>query len=324
MKVPVLAVLPLPLAALGGCAGLPGSFDSSKESVSIRMLTFDDLQNYQVREPAPQGKGKPREADVKPLFAQKLDMLRATPGGRNFPAKPDDRAFAPLIALAPVVAGAAIDLISQGLEQEATRYEAQFGGSTVQSGFWKTPPDGTSGVPNYWGFEVTRRTEPNGDYDGVAATFVYLFIPSPDAGEPLFLIHPFFSRVVHTKAKLAPGAGSATVISDMSMSSVWVDKSRHAVSDTVAVARFERGGVVPGEPGEFNIDPSTQAAGWFVGVPVSVDKNGQPTGRGVFRLTVNVTERDETKAKANIERVGRFLNDNKDKAVQVVTDHLGQ
>lgn len=331
----------------GGCAGLPGSYDANEERVSIRMLTVDDVQSYGGA--AAQEGEKKRLVDsrvrlmqskkydgktVGQVFNEQLRDLKTADGGAyraTLEEGPGPRiAFAAIgAAVLPVLAGFAVDAVQHALDAEAERYEAQYGGSIVQDGFWT---EGSleltgdpkrkkyKGTPRYVGFEVVRSTKPREGYDGDAARFVYLLLPS--SGDPnLFLIHPFFSHIEHSKAKLAAGKGSASVVSDITIGSVWVDASGRTVNDTVALAKFERGGVKPGEwtLDDFQIDPRTQAAGWFAGVPLSRDADGKPMGTGVFRLTVNVTERDETKAKATIERVSRFIGDNKSKIVETTT-----
>lgn len=323
----VVALVTVSLALLMGCAGLPGSEDAMKEQVEIRMLTLIELNNYDPGTPGGRTAG-PAEREV---FSKRFAQLQETEAWQRygFGSDPDSARIAPVAlaaAAVPVLAGFAVDLIQSRLDAEALKYEAQYGSSVVQSGYWekveRRTEGGLKGAPKYVGFEILRKTEPNADYDGIAARFVYLFIPADDTR--LFLIHPFYSRVEHTKAKLSRGGGSATVVSDIAISSVWIDSTGRTVTDTVAVAKFERGGVVPHEPGQFKLDPETQSAGWFAGVPVSRRKNDQgneeAVGTGVFRLTVSVTERDETKVRANIERISRFVGNNKERVVEYVSE----
>lgn len=324
----IAALLPAVLA--GGCAGLPNSRDVVGERVEIRMLTYDDLDEY--HEPLPRlgsddflrafGDGGPARFQEQWLAIRNSDWILGE--GRS------PVAAALLPALAVPVINLLIDTAVAELDAQAKSYEAQYRATRAFDGFWLSAK-GEQWVPAYVGFEIIRYSErfpaetaQDAENRGGASRMIVLFARS-QSDPRLFLLHPFFYANRSAKAKVDRDGASIAVTADVTIDAVWIARGQALHEAQVAAATFRFGGypMTVGADGlRLQTDPATQAAGWFGGVPVSTDGQGEPTGKGVFRITAQVTERDESKARERIERVSEFVSSRRDQIVEQINEAI--
>ena len=179
--------------------------------------------------------------------------------------------------------------------------------------------------PTFAGFEVIRRTSKSDP----AFRFVGAFVPSR-ADPRLFLIRPLFLEVDSSKAKVAKTDGaSLTIELDMELVGSWLAEKDAFQTATLATAKWAWSGFDMTSEDHFICadfaDPDggqidgPHIAGWFPGVPRSKDIPGRDPGAphgGAFRLAINVTERDESKAPQYLERAAKLLGDNKEQIIK--------
>jgi hypothetical protein len=121
----------------------------------------------------------------------------------------------------------------------------------------------------------------------------------------LLLIRPLCLEVNGSKAKVS-GSKLNTKL-DLAIDACWIDKGQTAHATQIAMTSFEFPPINMKDAAVEIDELRGKTAGWFAGVPVSVDPEGKLVGNGVFSIKVNVTETDASKAKEIIEAVGRLI-----------------
>lgn len=248
-----------------------------------------------------------------------------------FPIPTAPAAVGPLMAaVAPFAVGFIVDAIQGHFEREALKYERQFTATVYDDAFWKEA--GGSESPRYAAFELRRETD---RASGKAPAFRLLcaFDPS-ESDDRLFLIKPLCLEINSAKAKM--GGRKLTTTVNIAIDGTWLDDKLNERHGRIAETTWTFGGydVKKNEP-EFFLDEDHQSAtvaGWFRGVPLSYreapdsDNDGKPDGPstrikngGAFKLTILVTERDESRAKQVFERIAKFIGDKKGDIVSGVT-----
>lgn len=284
----------------GGCAAHgPAGNDTARpvmdevtadESVTIRALTEGQLRKYTDDTAWPEA--------TKTEFN---DRVKREIGAANFG----------IDTVAGLAVSVVFDLIKSGIAAEAAKHERQFGSTLYGDGFWAGPPakqpDGTYQCQrNVCGFEIVRHAGKFADVNRPAFRCVCIFKQNA-ADKRMFLIRPLCLEVNGSKAKVS--GKSLKIKLDIALDSTWIDKSLATHASQIALSSFE---FPPchmdnAEVAIKSLDGLT--AGWFAGVPVSVNENGVPVGDGVYALRVNVTETDASAAKENIEKLGRLIED---------------
>lgn len=336
-----------------GCVATPGcgarpvtaswfkhsrSYDYEGQKVELNMLTYADMRDYaKIR--------YPDNTELQDEWAARLK--------EDFPRLQWDREAAPLIAL-PILLGYGIDFLKAELEREASLYEAQFGASIHETGFWeaftpikvKSTDDqgneteevvGYKGIPRWLGFEIVRTTSRDQSDGGKpAARIAFAMIPAnyfarheslglphgsiaSKSDERLFVIKPMWLEINRSRAKVASSASAVDVSANIRMSAIWIDGSQRTHRDTIADADFEFPGVGL-STSEIHMDEfKNKIAGWFGGVPVSFDTaTKEPKGDGTFQLAVSITESDPSKVREIIERTAKYLGDHKEEIIQSI------
>lgn len=324
------------VAGLSGCGNRsltdewfkhPNSYDYRGQRVELRMLTDEDLIAYASN----------TNPDLKEIWEKRLR--------EDFGIDPELEA-APVILL-PIIVEHAISFVRRSLEREATLYEAQFGATMHESGFWKefrrdSADDPWKGVPRWWGFEIVRHTSRDTEDRRPAFRLVCGVIPATmyrrhgtntdnDAAtllhrsgvsdERLFVIKPLWLEVNRSRAKVARTGQSIDVTVNIQASSIWIDAGQSVRNDVIAEAAFAFSGVDLEDRRVYINELTNHIAGWFAGVPISFDAGTNvPKGDGTFRLSVFVTENDPSKAREVIERAAIYLEKNQGAITKVISN----
>lgn len=289
------------------------SYDIKGQAVEVNMLTQAELIGY--------AKTHSEHKDVQEAWENRLK--------HDFPDlfPKSSTEVAPLIA-APILLGFVVDAVKSELEREATLYEAQFGETIHETGFW-SGVSGNIGVPRWLGFEIVRTTAGDkGNSKSAASRIVFAMIPANrfnrnqdlPSDERLFVIKPMWLEVNRSRAKVSQfGPGTLGLTVNVRMNATWIDKAQSVHQDTIADAKFDFSGVDLAAHTIYIDELKDKIAGWFGGVPVSVDPvSGALKGNGTFQLAISVTESDESQVREVIERAAKYLGDNKDKIVQTL------
>lgn len=334
----LLGALALACLSLTGCGPRPLLGDLFKqtntyvyqdEEVQVRMLTHDEV--YAL------------PAGITGVTADQWHEHLETELPKVFP--PPDRATrvrpqfaAPVVALVGAAVGFAVDQIKAEVEKEAELYEAQFSASRYGSGFWETLPGNATGTPHYWGIEITRYARgynplaaasgkgPATAYRLICAVVPASLLTDPSGGfatdERIFAIKPLLFETNASRAKVLQFTGH-TINSrvNLALDAIWIDQSQAVHQERVATADFDF-------KGQEIVHPTPQLlkgklAGWFAGLPVSVDEKGNLKGNGAFKLTALVTESDPGQAKQTFERIAKYIGDQKDTIVKATTKPFG-
>ena len=327
-----LAILGGVALLCGGCAAVKHSQDVRGEHVDIRMLTVTDLDNYHDVERKDLESddfllafGEEQPKAFEDAWRELRDSVWIKTGPDRSPV------LLPLLpALAAGIANLLVDQIVTELDAEASRYEGQYGASRAFDGFWQGV-EADAWTPEYVGFEIIRYTErfpPGTKQDdprrGGASRMIVLFARS-QSDPRLFLLHPFFYANRSAKAKVDLDGVTIAVTTSIKFDSVWVDRGAAINEAEIASATFQFGGYpmrVDRRGIVLMTKPKEQAVGWFVGVPVSTNANGDPVSEGVFRITALVTERDESRARERIERSSKFVSSRRDRIVEQINEVL--
>ncbi len=350
------SVLMIVCTVIPGCGARPitgpmfkndRSYDYEGQKVELNMLTYDDVRDYaKTHTEALVDKGAMTQEQAQDIKTEWTNRLNA-----DFPQLTWDTELAFPI-LAPIAIGYAIDLAKAELEKEASLYEAQYGASIHETGFWKSfrPINrmvrneqgrdeekivGYEGEPRWLGFEIVRRTAGDENDDNRPASRIAFAMISaryykrhndgpPKQGriavmsdERLFVIKPLWLEVNRTRAKVAQFEKSVDLATNIRMNAIWIDPAQGVHRDSIADAKFELSGVDLSDRTITINGLKNKIAGWFAGVPVSFDAETKiPKGDGTFELAVTVTETDPSKVREIIERAAKYLGGNKDKIVQ--------
>ena len=219
-------------------------------------------------------------------------------------------------AFAPFLVGVAVDVVKAHLEKVASEYEAQFQGTAYAEKFWRDD----SGNLEYSGFKVRRYTDRYPKAGGRPAfEFEAKFVPSTNDGR-FILVQPVSVQTRSARARVHRGAkGSFETQITMQVDASWFDDKDKPQSGTLMSANWKLSGQKLSETPTTLANNEQNRIGWFV-MPTSKDAVGVPgkPGGTPFKITVMVTEKDESKAKETIERIATFVGDQKDKIVDSV------
>lgn len=278
-----------------------------------------------------------QDEDVKIRLLSKAELLQPPPGvtagqwsehlAKELPGIYGNTAQA--IAAAPLVAlavGFAVDQVKSEIEKEAELYEAQFDATLYDRGFWDVPPDTQTGVPHFYGFELLRTVRGFDQSDRPAYRLICGIAPAnalPGQGisktdERIFAVKPLFFQTRAAKAKvLWPGRRINSKI-DLAFDATWIDRDQNVHQERIATANFEfkNYDLVAAPPLTTELHA---LAGWFAGIPISYDSQGNPKGNGAFKVTAIVTESDQSQAKQTLERISKYLGEKKQTIVNAAT-----
>jgi len=178
---PVLAASVLAGCQTIGIPGHPQSLDLAGEEVSVRFLELEELRaDFASDWAAAFGPGTPLE----PLV---LEDAASNPEGL--------RSVSSLMALLVPLAA---DYITDRIDEEATRYEAQYAATQTVDDFWQRGPIGVrkDWTQRYLGLEITRRTTA---HDPAVRIVLGL---APVAEKDRLKVAPLHVSVASSKAKV--------------------------------------------------------------------------------------------------------------------------
>jgi len=241
----------------------------------------------------------------------------------------DTRALALPSEAVGALVGVAVDLVKAQIEAEAKKLERQYGQVDYRSDFWALQAANGQGTlrQNYDGFTLYRLTKQFSTATNPAMEMVCSFEPSES--KRMFIIKPVSFVLRQAKAKVINTAGKIDVTVNIAVDAMWIDAKRVAHQERIAFSSFDITDYDLSDPQPLT-DFKGQMAGWFPGVPLSAGPDGKypweagaisriEEGQffdGCFKLTVLVTERDASKAKAHLEKAAKFLGDQKSSLVE--------
>jgi hypothetical protein len=315
--------------ALAGCGGRPlfgdfgkrgNSYVYKEEQVAIRMLTFEDLKRD------PDCSGGVSEAD---WIAHVLDQI---PGWAD---RTDPKQIATMQAVSvPTVvgllAGFAVDTLKAELERETELYEAQFGATHYDAGFWKKIQAGEAkGEPLFYGIEVVRQAAGYGE-SRPAYRFICAIAPARDlrkhqgacdTDERLFALVPLYFQTNASRAKVFISGSRLDSTTNLAIDATWIDAQQSVHQERIAAGHFEFKGYDLKK--HEHVLVKNRIAGWFGGFPVTYDEDGKPRKNGAFKVLAIVTEADQGQARKYFERVARYLGENREKIITAATKPSG-
>jgi len=220
-------------------------------------------------------------------------------------------------SIGALAAGLAIGFISETLQEEANKYEAQFKTHISESAFY-TNINGNTLDFNYSGFELVRKVK-----DEDAFKLECAFIESKDG--KAFLIKPSYFVTKKAKTKVLGGFWYAkwryiysilwswllktgdeidTNIKIV-MKGIWTDKDQVTHRPIIANFDFNVNSYSISSNQVLEKDDLKGQGGWFSGVPRTQG------GTGNFELEVIVTERDKSNAKKYLEKASEKIIESK-------------
>jgi hypothetical protein len=298
--------------SLTGCAGHPNSEIRAKEEVSLRLLSHADITI------PPGGMG----ADTADQYSRMVEsLITDIHRRRNGVPEPSTSAAARTAAdsvlpvIIPALAGFIVDGISSSLARSADSYESSFQATAHRDDFWA---DRTLREQRYLGFELRRHAGESGS-DPVFLLRA-AFVPSRCGTG--FLIRPICLKMTAARARVDRGEATVDVTLETAMDALWVDKKQIAHEVRLATSKH----ILP----PVNLDDSAANpwkvykeelfTGWFPAVPVSeeyaVDKR---IGLGMFRLVVNVMEKDTSEAADRLRSLSDVIKKNRDGIVDTIS-----
>jgi hypothetical protein len=373
---PVVCIIFVILIVTPGCKILlpahPNSDARAGEEVAVEMLTRDDIQSKSSFNPLDPLKPIRWDANYALVFGQDVSeaanykVLASTCVTTNDLSLKEYAEFAkaagqikPMV-IPPMIVGAAVgfavDYVKKELEEEATRYEAQFKGTVTDDAFWRverevkdfkliSTANGTNTVKfstdtflwqRYFGFRVTRKIKGE-----LAFELVCGIAPSKD--KQFLKIAPLYTRTTKAKAKILSNklyqnlhlipvlmrwpTEEIEQTVHVEMTGFWKKNQDVNVTTLAGSDMFlynynlgKRSAIVPEKEND-------RASGWISSVPYSVDSKGEPLWNdkardhslGVFTLKVTVTERDPSNAKQKLESAAKLVGDNKDKLKKLLS-----
>ena len=167
-----------------------------------------------------------------------------------------------------------------------------------------------------------------------AYRFVCAIAPAPHDPR-FFLLRPLLFQTRSAKTKVSIAGEIITSKIDLTVSGLWIDQKQGVHQETIAQTSWKISGydIKTMRPRYFyeyethgdaaSAQVANHTAGWFVGIPLSCkhmpDQAPTLAARGEpFKLTVLVTERDESKAASYIERTSELLGENRQRFVEYV------
>jgi hypothetical protein len=237
-----------------------------------------------------------------------------------------------------LVVSAASNAGKAQLADEASLYEAQFGKRIAADRFWTIDPaDATKQkvAPTYWGFEVLRTIE---GHDETNPAFRLICGMSYSEDNAFFSIFPVSLVDTNTKAKVLSDEGwsyyafawkpfihsghEIDLDVDVEITSAWRDEKGATRIESVCAFPMPFGAYdIDACNTKFFIDQNTgeaeQIYGWYPGIQRSYSLGTKSyDGVGTFWLKVQVTERDKSNIKKQLELGAKLVADNEDKIIE--------
>jgi len=387
-KSALLGVLVLgPCLSGAGCSFFlprhPNSLDAKKERVQVRLLASDDVASdatfCDAYRNAFSGLGNRSaccsEAPVQAL-ATIASFVVTDASGRVVFESPDlDRSqdifdrltttataqFLPALAApaAGLAAEFAVDYVRKQLEEEATKYTAQFDALAYFDDFWVMETADlllesakghglyrreTSYKQRYCGIEVARTTSDHGPDD---PAFRLRLGMAPSKDQQFLVTAPLSVVTRAAKAKVLDDRWWTQVLLYGFALDADDEVSTHVDVELAAVRRTQAPGPSDAvyraekllalsfdlprqnldQPKELTVSGAsandtlpTRVGGWFGAVPRSFDERGVPVGEGTGTVRVLVTERDPSNAKKAVEQAATQLSNAKEKIVEKVKE----
>ena len=261
------------------------SFYTKDETVTVKMLTCDELKDY--------------KEDWRVYFGSYCDEPKAF-------------AFAPAIALAAgIVVPIVVDYAKTKLKEESENYVQQFG-TTYFGTSWENKDK-----KKYYGFEIVRNAKRYNDTGEKEEVFkiVYGFLKDD---KDIFWAAPLYFKTNKTKAKVSSWGSSHKINTkvEIALDAVWIDGQKKYHKENIA--KFD-----PLIIKDYEIDSPKVLRSSFKGE--NPDKYGRLEGglnsfpiSEKFWLTVLVTETDTAKTKKYITDLSDILEKNKDKIIDFI------
>lgn len=303
------------------------SLDLRGERVVIRLLTADDWQSEAVLAGIPHAAAAEVGCETALARQQRRERM-AIPGAAE---------------AAGLLAGVVVDFVKTQLEEEATRYEAQYVRRVAVDRFWRATRNAAGEhcwTQNYVGFDVRRITQAHGQSSDSAPAFRMIFGFEPSADQQVLLVKPVFARLEASKAKvldvrawsppswllpLFKSTGNEVEVQvDVQLDAIWIDASQRAKIEQLAAFTVNLGNYDLDARPQLTGELADQQAGWLPAVPISTRKLGRaPSYAGTFWVKVAVTERDPGNAKKWLERAAREVGARKEAIVERVESEVG-
>jgi hypothetical protein len=332
-----------------GCGGRPfigswgarhGSYVYEDEVVEVQMLDRDQLLDF--------FKDRPKEQVPNDLWHVYLsDQIP-----KMFPRPGTPRLTLPLAAITGAAVGFVVDQVKSELAKEAELYQAQFGATAYETGFWDFSTDKPDSLsPHYCGFVVTRYAkgfEKGADGKGVPAyRLICALVPAQCLGDDrktdirLFAIKPLLFSTNAAKAKVLWTGSKISSAINIALDATWIDKGQGVHQERVATADFVFSAYDLAQIGDQYdltnakkwedqkgpyplIKDKDKIAGWFAGMPLSFSGDGKTAWNSTFKITVLVTESDQSQAKEAFEWLSKFVGDQKPAIVGAATRPFAQ
>jgi hypothetical protein len=240
-----------------------------------------------------------------------------------------------------------IDWVAEQANKEAAKYEAQFKQAKYDDSFWE------NGSPKYAGFEIVRWAD---GYENPASRLVCRFEYSK--AEPrIVLIRPLHYSIPAAKTQVARIGESGSIASrtTIMISGAWLDKHGSLQQQELANASIALRNLKfrEGSDNNYSKDVEGMVFGYFLAPPVSHDTvamqlqnyraalathnsaNTKDSSKalekahevltdaydgGAFRISVVVTENDESKVKDYLIRFSDYITERKPDVVKAVKD----
>lgn len=251
------------------------------------------------------------------LKEQRIELPKRGSSGSSFVTEQVDKA---IDSVAGAVIGAIVEYVQVKLKEEAAKHERQFGATVYAGDFWEADR-----VPKYAGFEVIRTTDSHA-LENPAYRLICAFEYSK-SDPRICLIRPVYLRVDAAKAKVTAINGKRRIStkSDILMTGAWIDDQNGFRQQDLANASFTYSAYDVAKPatlkstwtenGGWTGELATSVYGYFRTPPLS---KGTTEG-GAFRLSVFVTERDESKTAKTLVRIADYIGAQKQVIIESVT-----
>jgi len=331
-----ISVLLASLNIMGCSVFLPAhvnSEDKKGEQVDIIMLNYDQMKEYQTDYEAAFG--------AKSLIKESsLHFVTSTGGAESIPVGK--------------VVDAAVGFVAKKLEEEAKKYEAQFGKKIAEEGFYKRVKDPQTKIIsyflNYYGFKVVRHTSKSEEPAFELVCGIYF---SP--GNRVFKLAPLRYCTRRAKAKVVSTSGWQNWYAKLwgfvlntgdqldteiqiTIEAISVDKYNQVKTESVGPPinlTFKsydlwncpvlRSGWVANNTQDKDAEGKLQETiiGWLPPIPISYNSEGDPTGTGTFWIDVRVTERDPSNIREYLQKAEETLREQVDSLVDFVEEKTG-
>lgn len=215
-----------------------------------------------------------------------------------------------------ILTSVVINLAQAGLKEEANRHQRQFMQSIYNEDFWESYPKDTNGTnpgaANYAGFILTRKVVVDGQKDTNAFKLICQLGRTKD-NPYLFWIKPMYFWSKYAKSKvyspdpldfMSKKKALVAYKIDIIIEGTWIDQKGAFQNRVLAGTNFTLKEYSIEDAKELAGEKQFDVLGYFPAPPVS---QGNTKG-GAFKLTVIVTEVDESKAKEIFINTADFIN----------------